>query len=203
MNTTWKRHDPLRASMMREIVGLLLDHGADIDKTDDKLGETALMKATGRNYRDMALFLLERGADWRIRGLCKLTYHSVPIWSQLGETALHIAYIRNERSIACAIIDTHIRNENRGDAGKSLSNMLDDVRRMTRADLPVWSVMQSRLVWAHRRPFLLYLYQYGLLTLSSLLREHQEVLPLPQAQNGTLLSVLQNIDLVKSICAYL
>jgi ankyrin repeat protein len=213
MNTTWQDDDPLRAARMREIVGLLLDHGADINATDDsgvrwwvgtaswdRRGETALMKATLRKYRDMALFLLERGADWRIRGDCQLTYHSTPIRSQLGETALHIAYIRNERSIVCMIIDTYIGDENRGDAANSLRDLIDNVREMFRADLPNWSIMKSRLMWAHRRPFLLCLYQNGLRTLKSQIGKQGVQL---QHWKSVMALVFQNLDIVRYICSYL
>jgi ankyrin repeat protein len=210
VNTTWQDCDPIRAATMREIVGLLLDEGADINATDDLRGETALMKATLRKYRDMALFLLERGADWRIRGHPDLRCGGEPVrlnrtQGLVGETALHIAYIRNERSIVCGIIDTHIRDENRGDADNSLRDLLTDVREMLRPvdRSSLWRIMQSRLMWARHRPLLMCLYQHGLRRLIRSQQEHDtETSPRLQAQNESMVAVLQNLDLIRSICAY-
>jgi ankyrin repeat protein len=46
----------------REIVELLLKHGADINQADDE-GRTALFKVVNKGYRDIVKLLLDHGAD--------------------------------------------------------------------------------------------------------------------------------------------
>lgn len=63
----------------RDIVGLLLDHGARVDAATAQ-GNTPLMLAAARGDRNMAIQLLEAGADTGARNRWELGPEDWAVW---------------------------------------------------------------------------------------------------------------------------
>jgi ankyrin repeat protein len=51
----------------KDRIDLLLEAGADINSQDSRFGTTPVMSAAGRGDYELAYYLLEKGADYRIR----------------------------------------------------------------------------------------------------------------------------------------
>src|SRR4029079_3665750 len=56
-----------------ESVRMLLDRGADVNARERYKGQTALMWAAAERHPAVVKLLLERGADWKIRGFDRET----------------------------------------------------------------------------------------------------------------------------------
>ena len=74
-----------------EVVRLLIQHGAEVDKVDDE-GKTALMFAAEKGYKDVVEHLVEAGAG--INNAC-----------EKGLTALHLASERGNISIVEHLVE--------------------------------------------------------------------------------------------------
>jgi cytohesin len=59
---------PIFRATSLEMITLLIDRGADINLFDDVLHTTPLMRAVGRGRSDLVMWLLQKGADPRLRG---------------------------------------------------------------------------------------------------------------------------------------
>ena len=71
-------------------VEILLEHGAEVDKSDEVGGWSPLMVAAGSGYSGVVRALLLAGADWRRK-------------TQRGETALDWAMLRGKRETVAEI----------------------------------------------------------------------------------------------------
>ena len=74
----------------RRVVEILLEHGAEVDKSDEVGGWSPLLVAAGSGYADICRVLLSAGADWRRK-------------THAGETALDWARLRGKVETAVVI----------------------------------------------------------------------------------------------------
>ncbi|XP_041649618.1 B-cell lymphoma 3 protein homolog [Cheilinus undulatus] len=117
---------PLHLAVLRgrkDLAGMLLDAGADINAMDIKSGQSPVMHAVESNNADMVHFLIERGCD-------------VNSQSYSGNTALHSACGRGQ-------VDT-VRLLLKSGADSSLKNYHNDTPVMVAKNKKISDVLRGR-----------------------------------------------------------